>query len=208
MSDLPDGWEIVKLREVSIFNPESVKNRFSSETVIEYVELSNIDAGTYTSTQMEYGNAPSRAQRAVKHNDILVGTVRPYLRRFAIIKKPSPNLIVSTGFTVVRVLDAIPEYIHQYIWSESFVSHLIKSMVGSNFPAVSEGDIGIASIPLPPLAEQRKIAEILSTWDEAIQLVGGSSQSQENPNSYLHYLREQKKGLMQRLLTGAVRVDV
>jgi type I restriction enzyme S subunit len=48
---------------------------------------------------------------------------------------------------------------------------------------------------LPPLAEQRKIAEILSTWDEAIA----------KTEALIAALEQRKKGLMQRLLTGQVR---
>lgn len=50
-------------------------------------------------------------------------------------------------------------------------------------------------VKFPPLPEQRKIAEILSTWDEAIQLV----------EALIAALKERKRGLMQRLLTGEVR---
>jgi type I restriction enzyme S subunit len=55
--------------------------------------------------------------------------------------------------------------------------------------------IGNLAVPLPPLPEQRKIAEILSTWDEAIATV----------DALLAALRRRKQGLMQRLLTGQVR---
>ena len=48
---------------------------------------------------------------------------------------------------------------------------------------------------LPPLAEQRKIAAILSTWDEAITLTG----------QLIAALQRRKQALMQLLLTGAVR---
>lgn len=51
-------------------------------------------------------------------------------------------------------------------------------------------------IPLPPLQEQQKIAEILTLQDKEIQL---------NKNK-LKLLKEQKKGLMQNLLTGKIRV--
>ena len=56
-------------------------------------------------------------------------------------------------------------------------------------------DISIYPIVLPPLLEQRKIADILSTWDEAIA----------KTEQLIAALQKRKKGLMQRLLTGEVR---
>ncbi len=60
---------------------------------------------------------------------------------------------------------------------------------------VHKSDITKQPISIPPLEEQRKIAEILSTWDEAI----------EQQTRLLELKRERKRGLMQQLLTGKVR---
>ncbi|MEC5270250.1 restriction endonuclease subunit S, partial [Heyndrickxia coagulans] len=51
-------------------------------------------------------------------------------------------------------------------------------------------------IPLPPIGEQQKIALILSTWDKAIEL----------KEKLIEQKKKQKKGLMQKLLTGEVRL--
>jgi len=56
--------------------------------------------------------------------------------------------------------------------------------------------LNVLKIPLPPLSEQQKIATILSTWDKAIELTEQLIEAKE----------EQKRGLMQWLLTGKVRV--
>lgn len=66
---------------------------------------------------------------------------------------------------------------------------------GSNQGSLNCEIVGSFKIPLPPLPEQRKIAQILSTWDEAIQVV----------EALIAALKARKRGLMQRLLTGEVR---
>lgn len=88
-----------------------------------------------------------------------------------------------------------------------FINYFFNSTVGQHYlqvlatKGVSQANINPTTlkeyfvVPLPPMAEQRKIAEILSTWDEAIQLV----------EALIAALKERKKGLMQRLLTGEVR---
>ncbi len=62
-------------------------------------------------------------------------------------------------------------------------------------PGISRADILNFKIPLPPLPEQKKIAEILSAWDRAIEQVGKLIDAKERL----------KKGLMQQLLTGRMR---
>jgi type I restriction enzyme S subunit len=69
-------------------------------------------------------------------------------------------------------------------------------MVGSTQVHIRNAEYFGTEIPLPPLPEQRAIAAILSTWDEAIALT----------EQLIAALQERKKGLMQRLLTGEVRV--
>ena len=65
----------------------------------------------------------------------------------------------------------------------------------TSIPTLNRNVVHDIKIHFPPLPEQRKIAEILSTWDEAIQLV----------EALIAALTERKKGLMQHLLTGEVR---
>ena len=73
---------------------------------------------------------------------------------------------------------------------------LSKYASGSGVPTLNRNDLHIQKIPLPPLPEQRKIAELLSTWDKAIEL----------QTSIINKLTLRKKGLMQQLLTGKKRL--
>lgn len=66
---------------------------------------------------------------------------------------------------------------------------------GNMIPGISRQDILKLRVPLPPLPEQQKIAEILTTWDEAIT----------NTEALITAKRQLKKGLMQQLLTGKKR---
>ena len=78
------------------------------------------------------------------------------------------------------------------------IGTLTEIQRGSNYPAVSDSDVHNLKLPLPPLPEQQKIASILSTVDEKIEIERNRKQK----------LQELKKGLMQVLLTGKVRVKV
>ncbi|AKB18730.1 restriction endonuclease subunit S [Methanosarcina sp. WWM596] len=98
------------------------------------------------------------------------------------------------GFKLRETLDN--NFLIQYSNSLIYRKIMNKIMVGSTQVHIRNGDFFDMKIPLPPLGEQQKIASILSKVD---------SQIQDNQR-YLHKLQELKKGLMQDLLTGKVRV--
>ncbi|MBX3630762.1 MAG: restriction endonuclease subunit S [Nitrosomonas sp.] len=66
----------------------------------------------------------------------------------------------------------------------------------TGMPKVNRSDLGAIKIALPPLPEQKKIARILSTWDRAIEVT----------ERLLNNSHQQKKALMQQLLTGKKRL--
>ncbi len=68
--------------------------------------------------------------------------------------------------------------------------------VGSGLPNIQQGDLLSLTVNVPTVEEQRAIAEVLDTADSEITSL----------EAKLEALHQQKKGLMQRLLTGQVRV--
>ena len=84
-----------------------------------------------------------------------------------------------------------------YIFKNDNVAKALKIIAtGSKVYGISKANIRKFLIPLPPLPEQKKIAEILSTWDDAIL----------NTEQLIEKLKLRKKGLMQELLTGKTRL--
>ena len=71
----------------------------------------------------------------------------------------------------------------------------VKNDLGATINSINNGNLLNFKIPLPPLDEQKKIAEILSTWDEAINLTINLIESK----------KQFKKALMQNLLTAKIR---
>lgn len=98
---------------------------------------------------------------------------------------------LNTTLYVQDFKDNHPLFVFYFLHILNFEKFGDKTSV----PGVNRNDLHRIKVSLPPLAEQRKIAQILSTWDEAIALV----------ESLIAALKERKKGLMQRLLTGDVR---
>lgn len=170
-SNFPEGWCEVVLSEVAEVNPETLRASIPSEFSFGYIDIAQIEGPGHCLgwSNQTFGNAPSRARRLVQAGDILVSTVRPYLRSFAQVPKAELPLVASTGFAVVRARSkANQQFLYQHILHDSFIKHLIPRMTGSNYPTVSFSDVGAYRLLLPPLDEQRRIAEVLCSVDEVI----------------------------------------
>lgn len=94
------------------------------------------------------------------------------------------------------ILNLKSTYHFDFAYNQLLHYNLNRYIFGSGQPLVTAGQLKSLRIPLPPLAEQEKIAEILSTWDKAI----------ERQTQLIQKLELRKKGLMQQLLTGKKRL--
>lgn len=88
-----------------------------------------------------------------------------------------------------------PSFLYYLLASSGLNKHLYVTATGTKVKHTAPSRIESYSFNLPPVIEQRKIAEILSTWDDAIATV----------DALIAALQRRKQGLMQRLLTGQVR---
>jgi len=195
---IPEEWEVVRLGEVCDINPERIK--YEKGRIIKYIDIESINDGNVRDYKIfKIEEAPSRAQRIVKEHDILISTVRPNLKAFTIIKPEYNYFVCSTGFAVVRSKSSInPLFLFHVIWfDEIFLKQVLPLVVGSSYPAVNSKELINVLIPLPPLPEQQRIAEILSQIDKTI----------EKEEQYKEKLKRLKQGLMEDLLTGKVRVN-
>ncbi|HBB4088900.1 TPA: restriction endonuclease subunit S [Escherichia coli] len=104
-----------------------------------------------------------------------------------------------SGFTIRgRVINesTLPAYMAIVARSSQFQMQISKASGGTNISNLSQQILNDINLLLPPLIEQKKIAEILSTWDKAISVT----------EKLLTNSQQQKKALMQQLLTGKKRL--
>jgi len=196
---IPEDWEVIKLGDYSNIDKKSLKNSTNEDFQFKYISLSDVNNGILNKNlpKLSFKDAPSRARRIVKVNDILLATVRPNLKSFAHIKKINEPTIASTGFAVIASNTKLySKFLYLNLFSHFLDAQFHSFVVGSNYPAINSSDVKNLKIPLPPLSEQKKIAEILSCWDTAI----------ETTQNLIEKLQLRKKGLMQQLLTGKKRL--
>ena len=163
LGEVPGHWEVVRLNTTATCNDEVLLESTAEDYEIEYVEISGVQAGqgiTETAT-LPFGNAPSRARRVVRDGDVLISTVRTYLRAIAQVKSPPENMIASTGFAVLRPRRIDSRFLGYACHAEGFVSDVIARSVGVSYPAINASELARLPIPLPTAPEQTAIATFL-----------------------------------------------
>lgn len=159
-----DRWSSRQLNYLSEINPDSVTGVFEENDEIEYVEISSVtDRGAVENTKVvPFGDAPSRAKRLVQPGDVIVSTVRTYLKAIALIREPPSNLVVSSGFAVIRPCDEIiPEFLWYVLQSKPYVEWIMANSEGVSYPAISASKLSKVIIPIPPLEVQKQICEYI-----------------------------------------------
>jgi len=146
-----------------------------------FTDILYLDTGSITENRIEklqefsISKAPSRAKRLVEENDIIYSSVRPNQLHYGFIKNPKDNLVVSTGFVVISCdKEKIqPKYLFYYLSSDNSTEYLhsIAEASTSAYPSLKPSDIEALEIYLPPLPEQKAIAEVLSSLDDKIDLL-------------------------------------
>lgn len=164
LANLPSHWREKPMKHLARINPDKLADNTDPDFEMEYVDIGNVtlEAGICSTERHRFEVAPSRARRLVLDGDTIVSTVRTYLKAVAPIKRPPNNLVVSTGFAVLRPgPDLDPGYLFRLAQSDVVVQRIMAHSVGVSYPAINASEIGKFSIPVPPLEEQRAIAAFL-----------------------------------------------
>jgi restriction endonuclease S subunit len=160
----------VHLRDVAVFskmrrNPENDPDR-----EFEYIDISNVNTftGEITTQRLKGYQAPSRARKVVRENDIILSTVRPNRNAVAIIPGELDNEICSTGFSVIKAKKINPWFLFAFLKTKYAINQLVRLTMASMYPAVSEEDIG--TILLPPSFFQENIESIIKESYEKLRV--------------------------------------
>ena len=202
LGKIPEHWEVKRLKYVASINDEVLTEKTDEDFEIEYVEISGVKSGIgiVETSNYRFKDAPSRARRIVRDGDLLVSTVRTYLKSIAKVDNPANNLIASTGFAVVRPRNIDSDYSGYLFYTEPLIGEIISRSVGVSYPAINSSDIGDISIPIPPLDEQQSIVHHIETECARIDTKVGKTEK------LISLLEEYRTALISEVVTGKVKV--
>ncbi len=165
-------WEIKKLCEVLV-KTETIDPRKKSNETFIYLDVSSVNKETKeidNATVLLGKDAPSRARKLVRTNDVIFATVRPTHSRVALITQEYNKQVCSTGYFVLRGKDFIfNKYLFYFLLTDEFNEQMEKMQKGASYPAVTDTDVKSIALRYPKsLPEQQRIVAILDETFAAI----------------------------------------
>jgi len=137
-----------------------------------YLDISNVESKTgriLEAKKIKGYNAPSRARRVTRTNDVLFSTVRPYLKSFTIVPPFLNNQICSTGFAVFSCPKGInPKFLFYHLLSPFFIGQCEAKMRGGHYPAINETNLKNLKLIIPDISEQNRIVAYLDSLQTKI----------------------------------------
>jgi len=164
LGDVPEHWNARQLKFLCSCNDEVLFDSVNPDYEIEYVDIGSVSAteGITKTENMTFANSPSRARRIARDGDVIVSTVRTYLEAIVPIDNPPENLVVSTGFAVIRPNQFLQKgYAAYCLRANGFIKEVVARSVGVSYPAINASDLVNIKAPEPSLSEQQKIANFL-----------------------------------------------
>jgi len=196
---IPRHWHNTRLRQVCLQTELTDPGRNPAQRFI-YVDVSSVSNNSFAieeTKELLGQDAPSRARKLIRTDDIIFATVRPTLRRIALVPAWLDGQICSTGYCVIRPdpQRLLPAYVYYYLLTVEVAERVQAMQKGATYPAINDNDLLGLSIPLPPLPEQRAIANVL----RAVQAAREARQRE------VALERERKAALMAQLFTHGTR---
>ena len=199
---IPQEWKVKALGEAyKLQGGYAFKSELFADIGIPIVRISNLpmDSNIVDITDcVYYPNTESiKEQFIIKQGMLLIAMSGATTGKTAVYNSQNSSYLNQrVGMFCSKNDDITYNYLLQLVQSPLYSNALKPLLIAGAQPNIAPSDVENMKFPVPPLAEQRKIAEILGVWDEVI----------EKQSRLIEKLELRKRALMQRLLTGRTRL--
>ena len=203
IGEIPKHWDLKSLKYLVSYNQETLSENTEPDYEFNYIEIGDVNyvEGISINDKTSFSESPSRARRVVRPNDVIVSTVRTYLRSIGVVPNLD-NVICSTGFCVLRDNTGLVDqrFLSYSVRSEWFVSEVISNSYGVSYPAINSSELVDIGIVIPSMDEQKKIVNFI---DLNIKKIDHEIQHEERRNTLI---KEFRQSLISSVVNGKVRV--
>jgi type I restriction enzyme S subunit len=200
IGQVPEHWEVKPICRVTSVNDDALSDSTTGSTRISYVDISSVGytEGIKQATEMAFEDAPSRARRKASTGDVVVSTVRTYLKAVAAVTDEYADCIFSTGFAVLRARQLEQSFLKWMILNELLIQSIEAHSEGLSYPAINASALVKLKSVIPPPEEQASIAAALDRETARIDtLIGKAEQS-------ITLLKERRAAFITAAVTGQI----
>lgn len=171
----PEGWREVKLGEIAEISKANWK---VGDKPFPYIGLEHIEENTLRLNSIGDSNNLESNKYRFKSGDVLFGKLRPYFRK---VVKPNFDGICSTDIWVTRAKEDLDTRFMLYFFANrKLIDIAYSSCSGTRMPRADWSFLSQTVWDIPPLAEQKVIAEVLSSLDDKIDLLHRQNKTLED----------------------------
>ena len=198
IGEIPVHWETRRIKDEVEVDKLTLTESTSPMYKFRYIDISNVSSEGVISfiEEVYFYEAPSRARRIVQKGDIIVSTVRTYLKSIGMIDFDAKDVVVSTGFAVLSPIKSYSRYFYYLLRSNHLIDEICALSSGVSYPAIAATRIESINIPVPPLEEQKQIAAYLdercAKIDAAVTII----------DKQIDALKRLKRSLINEVVTG------
>lgn len=193
---IPNEWQVKKFKEVA-----RIRNGQVDPKALQYAQMLLVapnhiesNSGKLLSAETATEQGAISGKYGVVKGDIIYSKIRPYLNKVAIADQ---DCLCSADMYAIKTEKNIKaEYLKYQMLHSRFLNLVSRYSARTGIPKVNREDLNLIDIVVPPLSEQKAIADCLGAWDKAI----------DTHSQLIVQKEERKKGLMQQLLTGKKRL--
>jgi type I restriction enzyme S subunit len=192
---------LTPLKYVAKLNPETLHENTPPDFKFNYIDIGSVIYGQGVTEKQEvmFANAPSRARKPVLENDVIISTVRTYLRAIARIGPDDVGSVVSTGFAVCRTYPKFnSNYLFYAVHSQPFIDSIAALSTGISYPAINPSTLGDIKLPVPAVEIQDAIARFLDRETSRIDSLI------EKKGRFIELLKEKRAAVITHAVTKGI----
>lgn len=192
MQEVPDHWETRRLK-ACVTNVVSMTDRREPGDL--YIALEHVESWTGKIVNMDSGTTFESQAKRFRPDDVLFGKLRPYLAKST---RPGQAGVCAGEFLVLRPKNdgLLPGYLEAFFRSKPVVDAIDASTFGAKMPRADWQFIGNMNFPLPPICEQRAIADYLDRETGRLDALAGRTRES------VALLRERRAALISAAVGG------
>ena len=199
-----NGWNWMRLKNAVTVNDETIGEDTDDNFILKYIDIGNVNSTGQIQALQElfFKNAPSRARRVVRSGDVIISTVRTYLKAITLIFSEDKNLIASTGFAVLRTKNnIIPEFLNNVLHTSYFINSVTSNSYGVSYPAITATSLARLKISIPSTIEEQKIiVEHIKSETKTLDIAISKAERE------IELIKEYREAMIAEAVTGKMKL--